>query len=140
MKSLHVCINDNKVVVFDWIKQVIRYGFVGLAGTLLSLAIYLPIVWIREDLYIFAYTTCFVVSVVFTYFLNNKFVFDKKEQGHVKPLIKAYISYGIGFLIGTVSLYVLVHFFEIPATIAPVLTLGVTVPINFLMNRFWTFK
>lgn len=140
MKSLHVCINDNKVVVFDWIKQVIRYGFVGLAGTLLSLAIYLPIVWIREDLYIFAYTTCFVVSVVFTYFLNNKFVFDKKEQGHVKPLIKAYISYGIGFLIGTVSLYVLVHFFEIPATIAPVLTLGVTVPINFLLNRFWTFK
>ena len=140
MKSLHVCINDNKVVVFDWIKQVIRYGFVGLAGTLLSLAIYLPIVWIREDLYIFAYTTCFVVSVVFTYFLNNKFVFDKKEQGHVKPLIKAYISYGIGFLIGTVSLYVLVRFFEIPATIAPVLTLGVTVPINFLMNRFWTFK
>lgn len=140
MKSLRVCINDNKVVLFDWIKQVIRYGFVGLAGTLLSLAIYLPIVWIREDLYIFAYTTCFVVSVVFTYFLNNKFVFDKKEQGHVKPLIKAYISYGIGFLIGTVSLYVLVHFFEIPATIAPVLTLGVTVPINFLLNRFWTFK
>lgn len=140
MKSIKAFTKNNKTVLLDWIRQVMRYGFVGLAGTLLSLAIYLPIVWIEEDLYIFAYTLCFVVSVVFTYFLNNKFVFEKKEEGHVKPLIKAYISYGIAFLVGTLLLYILVHFFKVPPTIAPVLILVVTVPINFLLNRFWTFK
>lgn len=140
MKSVKAFINDNKTVLLDWIKQVMRYGFVGLAGTLLSMAIYLPIVWIKEDLYIFAYTLCFVVSVLFTYFLNNKFVFEKKEEGHVKPLMKAYVSYGISFLVGTLLLYLLVNFLDVPATIAPVLTLVVTVPINFLLNRFWTFK
>ncbi|HZK38746.1 MAG TPA: GtrA family protein [Clostridia bacterium] len=140
MKSRRLFIGDNKSVLLDWIKQVIRYGFVGFAGTLLSLAIYWPIVLIREDLYIAAYSLCFLVSVLFTYWLNNKFVFAKKERGHAKPLLKAYTSYGIAFLVGTVFLYILVQLFEVPATIAPVLILFVTVPINFLLNRFWTFK
>ncbi len=140
MKPIRMFINENKAVLLDWIRQVIRYGFVGFAGTLLSLAIYWPIVWIRKDLYLLAYTICFVVSVSFTYWLNNKFVFSKKEKGHAKPLMKAYISYGIAFLVGSVLLYTLVHFFDVSETIAPVLILFVTVPINFLLNRFWTFK
>jgi putative flippase GtrA len=140
MKSIRGFVGENKGALCDWIRQVIKYGLVGLAGTLLSLAIYLPIVWFNEDLYLLAYTLCFVVSVLFTYLLNNSFVFDKKEKGHVKPLIKAYTSYGITFLIGSVVLYISVHFFAVPATIAPVLILFVTVPINFLLNRFWTFQ
>lgn len=140
MKPLRIFISDNKTVLLDWIKQIIKYGFVGFAGTLLSLAIYWPIVLIREDLYIAAYALCFLVSVLFTYWLNNKFVFSKKEKGHVKPLIKAYASYGIAFVVGTVFLYILVDFFEVPATIAPILILFVTIPINFFLNRFWTFK
>lgn len=131
---------NNKTVLLDWIKQVMRYGFVGFAGMLLSLTIYLPIVWFNEDLYLFAYTLCFIVSVSFTYLLNNKFVFEKKEKGHVRPLIKAYLSYGVAFVIGTVALYISVHFLGVPATIAPLITLLVTFPINFLLNRFWTFK
>ena len=40
----------------------------------------------------------------------------------------------------TVLLFVMVQYFSVSEVVAPVVTLVITIPLNFLMNKFWAFK
>jgi len=121
-------------------RQFIKFGLVGVSNTLISLAIYYTFVLISKDLYIVGNTVGFVVSVLNAYFWNNKYVFKKSQKGNAKPLLKTFISYGCTFLLGTGLLYLMVDIIGISEFIAPIINLIITIPINFLMNRFWAFK
>jgi len=142
-------LQGGKITKFDlhkkdaWIaiaRQFIKFGIVGVSNTLISLAIYYIFVFISKDLYNVGYTVGFVVSVLNAYFWNNKFVFKKSQEGNTKPLIKTFISYGSTFLLGMVLLNVMVKHFGISEYIAPIINLLITIPINFLLNKFWAFK
>ena len=122
------------------IRQFIKFGIVGVSNTLISLAIYYIFIFISKDLYNVGYTVGFVVSVLNAYFWNNKFVFKKSGKGNTKPLIKTFMPYGSTFLLGMVLLNVMVKHLEISEFIAPIINLLITIPINFLLNRFWAFK
>jgi putative flippase GtrA len=130
----------SKEEFIGFVKQVFRYGFVSVINVLISLMIYYFILWIDEDLYILAYTVCFLVSVLISYILQNLFVFKKTEKGHAKPLLKAYISYGTVFLLGTAAIYIMVEHFGISRQTAPLYNFFITIPLNFLLTKFWTFK
>ena len=93
-----------------FVRQTVKYGFVGLFGMLVSFSIYYFIIWIDKDYYIFAYTVCFIVGVLISYFLHNRYVFKKTEKGHKKPLIKAYITYGTTYLLSITAIYVMVEY------------------------------
>jgi len=140
LKFLKLFNINNKDDFIDFIKQTVKYGLVGLFGTLVSFAIYYSIIWINENLYIFAYTVCFIVGVLISYFLHNRYVFKKTEKGHKKALMKAYISYGTTYVLGTTAIYVFVEYMGISREIAPLLNIFITVPVNYLLMRFWTFK
>ena len=90
--------------------------------------------------YIVANTIGFIVSVLNSYYWNNKYVFDKTEGGTVKPLIKVFMSYGSTFLLGTFLLFLMVQVIGLSELIAPLINLVITIPINFLLNKFWAFK
>ena len=140
MKLLKKFDINNKDDFIAFIRQTVRYGFVGLFGMLVSFAIYYFIIWIDKDIYIFAYTVCFVVGVLIAYFLHNRYVFKKTEKGHKKPLMKAYITYGTTYLLSITAIYVMVEYLDIAREIAPLFNLFITVPVNYLLTRFWTFK
>lgn len=82
----------------------------------------------------------FVVTVANSYFWNNRYVFSKTSSGHLVALAKVYLCYGTTFVISTFLLYLMVDILGISKYIAPILNLFVTVPLNFLLNKFWAFK
>ena len=114
------------------IKQFIKFGLVGISNTLISLGMYYLLYFLGVN-YLIANTVGFVVSVLNSYYWNNKYVFKKTQKGHLKPLIKT-------FLLSTVLLFVMVQYFSVSEVVAPVVTLVITIPLNFLMNKFWAFK
>lgn len=120
--------------------ELVKYGLVAAGGAIVSIGVYLGIVAINKRLYMLAYGVCFAVSVLMMYALNHRFVFVKTQQGHAKPIAKAYISNATVFLVGWVSLWMLVEKFEVSETLAPLLNLFLTAPLNFLLNKFWTFR
>lgn len=129
----------NKKEFFDFCKQFIKFGLVGVSNTLISLVIYYILVYFNVN-YIVANTIGFIVSVLNSYYWNNKYVFDKTERGTVKPLIKVFMSYGSTFLLGTFLLFLMVQVIGLSELIAPLINLVITIPINFLLNKFWAFK
>lgn len=122
--------------------QFIKFGFVGVSNTLISLAVYYVCLYFGMH-YITANTLGFVVGTINAYFWNNKFVF-KKEEGEIrdtkKSVVKVFISYGFTLGLSTVLLAFWVDGLHISENVAPILNLLVTIPLNFVLNKFWAFR
>lgn len=143
-EKLHIKVSEEKIEI---LAQFIKFGLVGLSNTLLSYAIYLLTLLILSPLklswdYFVASVLSFVLSVLWSYFWNNRFVFkqDSKKRSFWKSLFKTYLSYAFtGIILGNILLYVWVALLGIPKTLAPLLSLVITVPLNFLLNKYWAF-
>ena len=137
----------NKQDLKALIIQAFKFGIVGLSNTAVWLIIYYIFVYIDKDLYLIGNFVGFVVSVANAFFWNSRYVFKDKNvvrngvfERIIRPLLKSYVAYGVTFLISQGLLYLLVTQLNVSEIIAPLLILIVTIPLNFLLNKLWTFK
>lgn len=150
----------NKIFLFLRIKkdcrsaglviQFIRFGIVGFSNTIIYYLVYSGILLLfrKVDLfieidYIISQIAGFFVSVTWSYILNKRFVFLSKDNSDkwYKELTRAFISYGVtGLVVNTIIIILCVRIFNISEFIAPLIGLFVTVPTNFTLNKYWTFK
>ena len=133
------------------LKQFIKFGLVGVSNTIIGYLIYalslkgmrLLNLWPSYDIYI-AQFIMFVLSVAWSYFWNNRFVFKgnvKTKKDIVISLLKTYATYAFTSLfLSEVLLMFWVRIAGINEYIAPVLNLLITVPLNFLLQKYWAFK
>ena len=85
----------------------------------------------------------FVVSVSNSYFWNNRYVFGSGKKSfseHFKTYFKTFACYGITGLILSPIIKILLTKISVPFFIASLGALVITVPLNFVMNKFWAFK
>lgn len=124
-----------------WI-QFIKFGLVGVSNTAISLVVYYIFLWIDRDLYLAGNIVGWVASVANAFFWNNKYVFTSESSGWeavIKKIGKTYLSYGATFVLSTILLYLEVEILSWSAAVSPLINLLVTIPLNFLLNKFWTF-
>ena len=122
----------------DNLIQFFKFGLVGLSNTAVGFGIYYILFFCGVN-YLIANVASWLVSVFNAFYWNNKYVF-RSGSGWWKTLFRTYISYGASLLLSTLLLYVLVERLSVSPVIAPVLCLLITVPLNFLLNKFWAFK
>ena len=133
---------SGKKTLIEYIKQFISFGLIGGLNTILSLGIY----WLIVNLgghYMLGNAVAFFITVAISYVLNNIFTFkgEGKAEWSFKNLIKVYISYGLtGLLLNTFLLMIWIDWLGINENIAPVINLFFTIPLNFLLNKFWAYK
>lgn len=123
--------------------QFIKFGLVGVSNTAISLAVYYLFLWINEDWYLAGNVVGWVVSVANAFFWNERYVFTQKDQSFaniLKRIGKTYLSYGATFLLSTALLYLEVDVWQWSAVISPIVNLLITIPLNFLLNKFWAFR
>ncbi|MDE5864126.1 MAG: GtrA family protein, partial [Lachnospiraceae bacterium] len=94
--------------------------------------------------YIVAQVIAFVLSVLWSFYWNNKMVFvveEGKQRSIWRALLKTYVSYSFtGLFLNSVLLVLWVKLFHISEFLGPIINLAINVPINFLINKFWAFK
>ena len=125
------------------ILQFIKFGIVGASNTLVYLAVYYIVLWVDEDWYLLAGLLGWVISVLNAFFWSNRYVFKNasntgREQW--RRLGRSYLSYGATFLLTQLLLFLEVQHFQMSQWVAPLVNLLVTIPLNFLINKFWTFR
>jgi len=124
--------------------QFIKFGMVGFSNTAVSYLIYSALVYVDTP-YIVANVAAFTISVLNAFFWNNKYVFkrdgNRQKRGFWGPLLKTYASYAVtGLVLNSILLYLFIDALQISKYIAPLLSLVVTVPANFALNKKWAFK
>ncbi|MBD5539684.1 MAG: GtrA family protein [Lachnospiraceae bacterium] len=123
--------------------QFVKFGMVGGFNTIFSYVIVnvMFYVWgIHEQI---GNITAFIITVFISYMANSRFVFREsaKEQSFLAGLVKVYISYSItGIFLTAVLLYVETNILNIPLYIGTFANIFITVPINFILNKFWAYR
>jgi putative flippase GtrA len=123
--------------------QFIKFGIVGFSNTVISYMIYSVLVYFGLH-YIIASVAAFIVSVLNSFFWNDKYVFKRRsdeKRGFWGALLKTYVSYAFtGLVLNSILLSVFIEILRVDKFIAPLLGLAVTIPLNFVLNRKWAFK
>lgn len=136
--------------LIETLYEFFKFGIVGLSNTLLSYMIYLVAWSFMEKLgatgeirYLSAQTIAFIIGVLWSFYWNNKLVFQtsNRKASIWKVLLKTYVSYSItGLFLNSLLLVLWVQVFNFSELIAPLLNLIISVPLNFLLNKFWAFR
>lgn len=148
VKALHKNYTD---LQHNVLMQFVKFGIVGLSNTIISYALYAVTLVTLQKVglfpktdYLLAQIVAFVLSVLWSFYWNNRMVFVV-EEGHKrslwKSLLKTYVSYSFtGLFLNSILLILWVNVLGISEFIAPIINLLVSVPLNFLINKFWAFK
>ncbi len=143
--------NSAIIVQRETIIQFIKFGIVGLSNTVLSYVLYLFFLYIFQRHNIFEKND-YIVSSVITFFIctiwafiwNNCFTFRKRKgekRNMLKAFLRTFLCYSItGLGVQNIMLFLLVNYAKIPKQFSPIVVLFVTVPLNFLMNKYWAFR
>lgn len=121
-------------------EQFVKFGIVGVFNTLISLVVYYCFIAIATDLYLIGSIVGFVVSVLNSYYWNNRYVFRDVDRNHVKALAKTYLSYGFTGGVSIVLLIFLVEVVNVSEVLAPIVNLAITIPLNFILNKYWAYR
>jgi putative flippase GtrA len=121
--------------------QFIKFCIVGLSNTIISYLTYMLLIKIGLH-YLLASILAFFISTTNSFFWNRKYVFIKyKEINIIKALFRTFVSYGLtGLILTNILLFILIDIFKISRYLAPLFILIITVPLNFLINKYWAFR
>ena len=124
-------------------EQFIKFGLVGVSNTAISYGAYTLLTYFGVP-YVLSNIVAFVVSVLNSFFWNNRYVFKKNENEARNTwfvLFKTFLAYGsTGLVLSNVLLVLLVEKVHMNKYIAPLLILVITIPLNFVLNKCWAFK
>lgn len=146
LRVWHIEISDNKM---STLLQFVKFGIVGISNTLISYVLYVLVLLAMRPFrvswdYVIGNIVAFVLSVLWSFYWNNRVVFvskDRRGRQLCSALLKAYLSYGFtGILLNNFLSWLWVSVIGISKYIAPLINLIISVPLNFLINKFWTFK
>lgn len=134
---------ENKENLKKALIQFIKFGTVGAINTVLSYAITNGAYYLLHLHEQISNIIAFVITVFISFMLNGRFVFteNKEERNFWQSLLKVYASYSItGVFLTAILLYIEEELLGIPHYIATLMNLVVTIPLNFILNKFWAYK
>lgn len=147
--------------------QIIKFALVGVSNTIVSEAVYAVLIFFKVH-YLPASFIGFSLSVLNAYYWSSRYVFKEQEDAEKrvwwKVLFKTYVAYLWGYLVSAALLVFWIDFLHISRwmeslgnqfvnagydrldaqflgnLLAAVLNLILTVPMNFLLNKYWAYR
>ena len=140
MSAFGVLKKMNKDNWEEMLVQFVKFGIIGASNTIISTAVYYLFVLISPGLYFVGNVAGWIVSVFNSFFWNNRYVFTKSKYSWGQKLLRTYLAYGGSFIVGSTTLVLLVSVLGVSEWLAPWINLVITIPLNFVLNKFWAFK
>lgn len=140
---------DISVQTLENLTQFVLFGIVGVSNTVISYLLNIMVLGLLSPFrlawdYIAGNLVAFLLSVLWSFYWNNRIVFTQGEgqsRNLWKALLKAYAAYGFtGIVLNNILSWMWISMFHISKYIAPLINLVISVPLNFVINKLWTFK
>lgn len=149
LKITRILKKDMNQDTIDSLTQFVMFGIVGVSNTVISYLINILILVLLRPLglvwdYVAGNIVAFLLSVLWSFYWNNRIVFiqgEGQQRNLWKALLKAYAAYGFtGIILNNILSWLWISVFHISKYIAPLINLVISVPLNFVINKLWTFK
>ena len=103
----------------------------GIFNTLITYILYLVLLNIFP--YSISYTVSYATGIVFSYYINTKWVF--KSKATIGQFIKFPLVYLFQFTMSGFIIYVLIEYMFFYEQIAPLISIAITVPFMFILTK-----
>lgn len=123
----------------ETLKQFLKFGFVGIINTAITMATFYIGTLNGMDKYP-ANTLGFLFGTINAYVWNVFWVFKGNREGFKKTIPKFFITYISTYLLSMLLLYLFVDLGGMNQNWAPIVNTCITMFINFFISKFWTFK
>lgn len=128
--------------------QMVLFGLVGCSSALVNLGIYNLVLWGLRAWGLFpafdfllAQFFGFVISVAWAFALNRRYVFRTPGAPWKESLFKVYVVYSLtGVGLSSLLSLLWIHVCGIPKEVVTVLNDALCFPVNFLLNKYWSFR
>lgn len=128
--------------------QVFLFALVGFSSALVNLGVYNLALWCLRGLgwlprfdFLVAQFFGFVISVAWAFFFNRRYVFRTPDAPWKESLIKVYVVYSItGIGLSSLMSLLWVPVLHIPKEVVTLLNDTLCFPVNFLLNKYWSFR
>lgn len=134
---------DKLKQLFVKYKQFIFFCIVGASNTIVAIAVYSILASLGDfkdfTLVIFS-AIGDIAGAVNSYLWNRYWVFKESEVTTGKSVLKFAVTFGIYLTISALLVGLCLSLLPINKYLAKIIVLPVTMAINYLMNKFWTFK
>ena len=143
---LRIGLSDNRLSAFV---QFLKFCAVGVTNVLVSYSVNVVTLLILRPFglkwdYVVANTVAFLLSVLWAYYWNNRYVFRALEENRrsvLSTIIRSYAAYGFnGIILNNVLSTMWIRGLGVSKFLSPLLNLPFTIPINFFINKLWTYR
>lgn len=125
-------------------KQIIKFGIIGVANTVIDMLIYLALTRFTEyfsEHYLAAATIAFFIAGAHGYLWNKYWTFRDPTAISSKQVAQFYIASGIGLFTNQILLWMVVSNFGQEYDIyGKIIASGGAAVVNFIVQRLWTFR
>ena len=122
----------------NWL-QLLRFGLVGGSGYVVNLAVFALLSGIVDVHHIGAAVGAFCVAVINNFWWNRHWTFEARD-GHAGFQAARFFTVSLlGLAVNLVLLELFVSGVELPELPAQALAVALTLPVNFIGNKLWTF-
>ena len=125
-------------------EEIINYLIVGVLTTVVSLLVYYFCVFTFLDpnnsiqLQV-ANIISWIISVLFAYITNRKFVFKSKEENVIKEGLKFYSSRVVTLLIDMLFMFIFVSLLSFNDRIMKLIVQIIVIVLNYIISKFIVF-
>ncbi|WP_411348091.1 GtrA family protein [Paenibacillus sp. WLX2291] len=120
-------------------KEIINYIIFGVLTTVVNIVSYIILVNLLYMDYRIATTIAWIISVLFAFFTNKKYVF-KSEKGFMKEMVLFFGARLLSYFIDLMGMILLVEGLTINDTIAKILVNIIVILVNYFISKLIVFK
>jgi len=120
-----------------FVLQGFKFALVGVGNSLISFGVFNILLYCRLP-YLYANFIGYSIGMFNSYYWNYRFVFQ--DEISITSIVKFIVVNVIALSCSSLSLYMFIDVFKVNPQIAYIISLSVTMVINFLFSKFWVFK
>ena len=122
------------------VRQFIKFSIVGLINTGIQYAVFLLLYRMVNINYLIASVMGYCCGLLNSYLMNKKWTFNCESVAKQNELIKFIVVNVVALGVNVVSLSLLVESLGIAPEISQLASIGYSLVVNFLGNKYWTFR
>ena len=130
-----------KIVNFlEKYKEIIKYLIFGVLTTLVNIIVYTICRKCFHIVYMISKVIAWIISVLFAYVTNRKYVFESKSDNFVKEVYSFYKYRIFSLLIELLIMYIFVEILNIDDMFANIIVNVIVIILNYIFSKLFVFK
>ena len=121
-------------------RQLLVFAAIGVVNSVIQYIVFLALFRFTGVPMLLASAIGYVCGVVNSYFMNRRWTFRLVRPGNIAEFVRFCLVNGMALAVNLISLEIMVHRGNLIPEVAQVLAIALSVGVNFVGNKWWTFK